>query len=335
MQAILKIAAALSVTFAGCTGNKASSCSDGADGVQAGPAEAMSVCFNPDSAYSYIKKQVEFGPRTPGSEAHRQCAEYIVNELSRHGVDTILVQNAIISAFNGDELPITNIMGRINPDARRRVLLAAHYDTRPWADNEDLDERKNTPIPGANDGGSGVGVILELARVLCQNRPEIGVDMLLVDAEDYGNSAGFGNNDDTWCLGTQYWTAHSPYTPETKPVYGIVLDMVGGTNARFHREYYSNKAARNVVDKVWGTAARSGFSNFFPNEVGGALIDDHIFIDRSGIPCIDIVECNNIITRSFPPTWHTLRDDMSSIDTAPLRAAGRTVQAVIMEEKAD
>lgn len=175
--------------------------------------------------------------------------------------------------------------------------------------------------------------MLELARLLTDNRPQIGVDLLFVDAEDYGDYSGWGNNEETWCLGTQYWAGHNGYTPANKPRYGIVLDMVGGTNARFHREFYSNKAAKNVVDKVWSTAANSGYGNFFPNEVGGALIDDHLFIDRAGIPCIDIVECNNTITRSFPPTWHTLRDNMASIDTAPLKAVGQTVLNVVLSEK--
>lgn len=296
-------------------------------------AAAPKIRFNADSAYSYIKRQVDFGPRVPGSEGHKKCAKYILSELARHGVDTLITQNAIVSAFNGDQLPITNIMGSINPAAKDRVLIAAHYDTRPWADAEDNEKDRNTPILGANDGGSGVGVILELARNLCANRPEIGVDFLLVDAEDYGDSEGWGNKDETWCLGTQYWAQHLPYTAENMPRFGIVLDMVGGTNARFHREYYSNKTAPQIVDKVWGAAAKAGYSEFFPNKTAGALVDDHIFIDRAGIPCIDIVESNNAITHTFPPTWHTLRDDMASIDTAPLRAAGQTVLNVIISEK--
>lgn len=297
------------------------------------PKPAPEIKFNADSAYSYIKTQVSFGPRVPGTESHRRCAEYIVAELARHGIDTIRTQNAIVTAFNSDQLPITNIIGSLNPQAKDRVLIAAHYDTRPWADNETDEKDRNTPIDGANDGASGVGVMLELARILAQNRPQIGVDFLFVDAEDYGDNSGWGNNEETWCLGTQYWAEHTGYTASNKPRYGIVLDMVGGTNARFHREYYSNKAAKGVVDKVWSTGARSGFGHIFLNEVGGALIDDHIFIDRAGIPCIDIVECNNTISRSFPPTWHTLSDNMASIDTAPLKAVGQTVVNVIASEK--
>ena len=329
MHPLIQSAIALAVTFASCNIDNSKRNDSGAQA----SAPGNEIKFNADSAYSYIKAQVSFGPRVPGTDSHRRCAEYIVGELVRHGVDTIKTQNAIVTAFNSDQLPITNIMGSINPDAKDRVLIAAHYDTRPWADNEVDEKDRNTPIDGANDGASGVGVMLELARLLTDNRPQIGVDLLFVDAEDYGDYSGWGNNEETWCLGTQYWAEHNGYTPANKPRYGIVLDMVGGTNAPFHREFYSNKAAKNVVDKVWSTAANSGYGNFFPNEVGGALIDDHLFIDRAGIPCIDIVECNNTITRSFPPTWHTLRDNMASIDTAPLKAVGQTVLNVVLSEK--
>lgn len=291
------------------------------------------VTFNADTAYNYVRQQVMFGPRVPGTDAHRRCAEWIASTLAASGADTIIVQNAQLSAFNGDELPITNIMAMYNPEANDRVLLAAHYDTRPWADNADNEADRARPIPGANDGGSGVAVLLEIARQLGQNNPQIGVDLLFVDAEDYGNSEGFGMNEETWCLGTQYWASHMPYTQSNRPRFGIVLDMVGGTNARFHREYYSDRAAKAIVDKVWGEAARSGLSSVFVNELGGSLIDDHIFINRAGIPCIDIVECNNALTRTFPATWHTHHDDIAAIDINSLRAAGQTVVNVIFAEK--
>ena len=140
--------------------------------------------FRADSAYENVRRQVEMGPRVPGSEAHRRCAEFLANELARHGCDTVIVQNAIVCAFNGDELPISNIMGRFNVGNNRRILLVAHYDSRPWADNEDKEADRHMPVDGANDGASGVGVLLEIARVLGAERPDVGVDLLLVDAED-------------------------------------------------------------------------------------------------------------------------------------------------------
>ncbi len=288
--------------------------------------------FNADSAYAYVSDQVNFGPRVPGTKSHRLCSEYIVNQLERFGVDTVLTQIGQVTAHDGTHLPILNIMGRFKPEAKDRLLLAAHYDTRPWADNETTKERRATPIPGANDGASGVGVILEIARQLGITAPNIGVDLLLVDAEDYGKSDGWGNNEETWCLGTQYWAERMPYSATDTPRYGIVLDMVGGRDARFYREYFSEKYARPVVDKVWGTAISSGYSDRFVNEVAGSIIDDHLFINRAGIPCIDIVECNSAATHSFPETWHTLSDDMSSIDRKSLEAVGQTVLNLLYRE---
>ncbi len=288
--------------------------------------------FSADTAYKYVKTQVDFGPRVPGTAAHNKCANYIAGEFNRLGADTIIIQNALVSAYTGQQLPITNILAQFKPEANERVLLVAHYDTRPWAD-QDKTELKNRPIDGANDGASGVGVLLEIARNLAIKQPEIGVDLLAVDAEDYGQSDGWGYNEHTWCLGTQYWVQHMPYTQANRPRYGIVLDMVGGKNARFHREFHSNKYAPHIVDKVWGTAANSPYAEKFINEVGGSIVDDHIFINAAGIPCVDVVECNNVITRSFPPTWHTLDDNMSNIEHASLKAAGQVVLDVIYKEK--
>lgn len=289
--------------------------------------------FSADSAYEYVKKQVSFGPRVPGTAAHTKCANYIAGEFNRHGADTVIVQNALVTAFTGEQLPISNILAQFNKSAKKRVLIAAHYDTRPWADQEANAELRENPIDGANDGASGIGVILELARNMGMKKPEIGVDLLAVDAEDYGESSTWGYEELTWCLGTQYWTKHMPYNATNKPVYGIVLDMVGGRDARFHREFHSNKYAPHIVDKVWGTAASSPYASRFINETGGALIDDHVFINSAGIPCIDIVECNNVVTRSFPPTWHTTSDNMKNIDRESLKAAGQIVLDVLYNEK--
>ena len=329
MQTIIKLAIAAAVLMTSCAGTASKK-----EQSVATP-ENNTVKFNADSAYSYIKRQVDFGPRVPGSESHARCVTYLTDELKRHGVDTVYVQTGSKKAYTGEVLPIKNIIGSINPEQNHRILIAAHYDTRPWADNEEDESKRNTPIDGANDGASGVGVILELARILAANRPETGVDFLLVDAEDYGESSGLTSNEESWCLGTQYWCENDPYTSQNRPKYGIVLDMVGGRDAKFHREYYSVRNASNIVDKVWGTAARAGYSSFFPNKIGGALIDDHLFISRNGIPCIDIVECNNAKTGSFPAPWHTHQDNMNNIDTAPLRAVGQTVLNVILAEKAD
>lgn len=291
-----------------------------------------SVKFNSDSAYLYVEQQVAMGPRIPGTPGSARCIDYIASELRRHNADTVVLQKGTVKAFNGDELPITNIMGSFNSPARKRVLLAAHFDTRPWADSDPVEENRHEPIPGANDGASGVGVLLEVARQIGDNTPEIGVDMLFVDAEDYGQMSGFSNHDETWCLGTQYWTENMPYAADSLPAYGILLDMVGGMGAKFHREYISDKIAPELVDKVWAIADKSGFGDKFINVLGGGVVDDHVFLNKAGIPTIDIIESKNEATMSFPATWHTVSDDMDHIDPATLKAVGQTVLNVIYNE---
>lgn len=302
---------------------------------EAQPTTQILGAFNADSAYSYIARQVAFGPRVPGTEAHDACRDFLAAELQRHGADTVFVQKGSAKAFTGDVLPISNIFASFNRKAPRRVLLAAHYDTRPWADRDHTMEGRRQPIAGANDGGSGVGVILEIARNLALKAPTVGVDILLTDVEDYGDSEGFGANEDTWCLGTQYWTANmTPYAPDALPAYGILLDMVGGRNARFHFEAFSHDSAPAPTAKVWSEAQRLGLSHRFIPEMGGAVTDDHVFLTRAGIPTVDIIETLNEQTTSFPPTWHTHDDNMDNIDRSSLADVGNTVLNVIYKEKA-
>lgn len=291
------------------------------------------MLFQQDSAYQFISDQLDFGPRVPGTPAHDACAKYLVEKLRSYGVDSIITQKFNMKAYTGDILPLTNIMGRFDTSNPDRVLLVAHYDTRPWADREKNPDRVKEPILGANDGASGVAVILELARLIQQQRPNVGVDILFVDGEDYGNS-GWAENDSTWCLGSQYWVEHMPADYATiKPRFGILLDMVGAHYARFHREYLSDLHAPQVVDKIWSIAANSGRTRFFKNVPGGSVVDDHLFINEAGIPTADIIDCNNETTGTFPDTWHTTRDDLSGISKATLRAVGQTVSNVLYYEK--
>ena len=293
----------------------------------------VGVRFDADSAFSYVESQVALGPRVPGTEASRQCVAFITGELERHGAQMVRVQQATVTAYNGDKLPINNVMAAYRPELKDRVMLVAHFDSRPWGDSDDREENRMAPIPGANDGASGVGVMLEIARQLGQTEAPVGVDLLFVDAEDYGQSSGFSNHDESWCLGTQYWTRNMPYATDSLPRYAVLLDMVGGMDAKFHREYFSDKAASQVVDRVWAEAARSGYGDRFVNVAGGAVIDDHVFLNRAGIPAIDIIESKNDVTKSFNPTWHTMADDMDHIDRSSLKAAGQTVLNVIYSEK--
>jgi hypothetical protein len=289
--------------------------------------------FNADSAYRNVKTQVDFGPRVPGLDSHAKCAQYLAGELRRYGADEVIEQKTTVTAFNGDKLPVNNILGQFNKDAVTRVLLLAHWDTRPWGD-EDADENKRkSPIPGANDGASGVGVLLEVARCLSIEKPAIGVDILFVDAEDYGEHADHDEPTDgiAWCLGSQYW-ARVPHVDGYMARFGILLDMVGGRDARFHREGLSDYFARPIVDKVWAAAHASGHGQWFPYAEGGQITDDHLPINQlARIPCIDII--GHYPETGFAPTWHTMDDTMENIDPAVLRAVGQTVLQVIYNEK--
>lgn len=297
---------------------------------------ARDICtFHADSAYNNVAAQVAFGPRVPGTSSHDACRDWIASRLRDFEADTVMVQKGTMKAFNGDVLPVSNVIASYNKDAADRILLVAHYDTRPWADQEVDMKMRNKPIPGANDGASGVGVLLEVARNLNLRKPPVGVDMLFVDAEDYGTNSGFGNNPETWCLGTQMWVKNPvPYSVGGKmPRYGILLDMVGGRDARFHIEVFAHHNAPEPTAKVWNEARALGYEDIFINQLGGPVTDDHVFLTEAGIPTTDIIECNNAQTSGFPPTWHTHADDMDNISRSTLDAVGRTVLNVIYREK--
>ncbi len=284
--------------------------------------------FSGDSAYAYVKAQVDMGPRVPGTKAHAACTEYLATKLRSFGADTVEVQRGSAKAFDGITLPIANVIARYNgtnPNARR-VLLVAHYDTRPWADNDPDPANRQAPIDGANDGASGVGVLLEVARQLGERRPEVSVDLLLCDVEDYGT----GGVDDSWCLGSQYYVSHNPFAAG-RPAFGILLDMVGGKDATFYREQFSEVYAPNVNAMVWERAKSLGLESRFVDKVGGAITDDHVYLNMAGVPTIDIIEMNHPDTGSFPPQWHTLADNMANIDPATLAAVGQVVTSVLYD----
>ena len=290
--------------------------------------------FNADSAYQYVADQVSIGPRVPGTTAHIRCRDYIVTKMTSFGADTVYLQSAEVTAFNGNKLPMHNIIARFNTKSPTRILIAAHYDTRPWADEDPVEANRNKAIDGANDGASGVGVALEIARNLSLSLPTIGVDFLMTDVEDYGSSTDETSEQISWALGAQYFANNNPYDLIERPIYGILLDMVGGKSARFYREYFSEQAASLINAKVWQAARSEGISRFV-NETRGAITDDHLFINQAGIPCIDIIACSHPETGSFAPTWHTMADNLESIDKATLEDVGRTVMRVIYTEKAE
>ncbi len=281
------------------------------------------AAFDADSAYSYVERQVAFGPRVPGSEAHRHAGEWLASELRRHGAEVTL-QRADLTAFDGTRLPALNILGRINPEAPDRVLLLAHWDCRPWADQDPDPAKRQLPVDGANDGASGVGVILEIARQLKLSGSTKGVDILFVDAEDWGAE----NDEDSWALGTRYFVKNPP-VEDFNPQQAILLDMVGGRDAMFYREYFSQQSAPALTDAIWATAAALGHDDRFRNSLGGAVTDDHIHLLEAGIPTTDIIEFHPEREQGFNPRWHTSHDNMEGIDRETLRIVGETVATFI------
>ncbi|MBD5422356.1 MAG: M28 family peptidase [Bacteroides sp.] len=319
---------------AGCAGhrNAGAAAETSTDVADEAATERSWPQFSADSAYGFVAEQVAFGPRVPGTAAHTACRDYLVEKFKEFGADSVWLQQGSVTAFNGTRLPLSNIQARFNGSAPKRILIAAHYDTRPWADEDDDEANHTRAIDGANDGASGVGVALELARNIGSSHPEIGVDFLLTDVEDYGSSGeDLPDGESSWALGSLYWAQSQPYAPRERPVYGILLDMVGGRDARFYREYFSEQSASWLNSKVWKAAEAEGITRFV-NEQNGGVNDDHINIYRAGIPCIDIIECGNSETGSFPPHWHTMNDNLSAIDRATLGDVGATLMRVIYTE---
>ena len=277
--------------------------------------------FDGDGALALSASQCEFGPRVPGTSAHAKCAEWLVSTL-KASCDTVMVQSGTVQTAKSGSLTIKNIIGIINPDASQRLLLLAHWDTRPWADNDPDPANHNRPVMGANDGASGVGVLLQLASQLKDAGTSLGVDIVFVDAEDMGEN----DNEESWGLGTQYWAAH-PHVAGYKPLFGILLDMVGSADATFTREYYSMQYAGSFVDLVWNNAA----GNHFIKAAGGAVTDDHVFVNQAGIPCVDIIDMRADSETGFCPEWHTINDTMDAISAATLAEVGQTLLNVIAD----
>jgi len=294
--------------------------------------------FNSDSAYHFIEKQVAFGPRVPNTMGHKLCGDYLIAKLREYGAN-VTVQPFVDVAYNGQPLQLRNIIGSFSPTTRKRILLAAHWDTRPYADKDTVD--RDFPIDGANDGASGVGVLLELARTVHRNGlPKTGFDIVFFDGEDYGEhddmeQVPLKNNrmHIWWCLGSQYW-ARNPHVPKYSAYYGILLDMVGAKNAKFYKEGGSMQFAPKVTKKVWNTARSLGHSNFFINALSPGVTDDHIFVNRDArIPMINIIDYDSSSpSYYFPDYHHTHRDNLSLIDKQTLQAVGETLLYLVYTE---
>lgn len=290
--------------------------------------------FNADSAFYYVQSQVDFGPRIPNTPAHNSAAAYFVNEFKRFGA-AVQVQEFTATTFDNKKVMLKNIIASFYPEKTKRILLAAHWDTRPFADKDDINP--NAKFDGANDGASGVGVLLEIGRLIKQQAPDVGIDIILFDGEDWGEREGeYGNVqlpkglDSWWCLGSQHWSKNK-HKPNYSAYFGILLDMVGGKDARFAREGYSLQYAPSVVNKVWNAAARLGFAGYFISEKQGGITDDHVFVNEyAKIPMVNIVSYDP--ATGFGDFHHTQHDNMELISKETLKAVGQTVVTVIYNE---
>lgn len=289
--------------------------------------------FNSDSAYAFVAKQVAFGPRIPGTPAQEKCAEWLYAKLKSYTPNVVL-QDVKVEVYNGKQVPCKNFIASFNPEMQKRILLCAHWDTRPWSDQDSLD--KKSAFDGADDGGSGVGVLLELARLLSVQKTNVGIDLAFFDVEDYGppywDTRAAEEKPTQYCIGTQHW-ADYPHVNNYRAYFGILLDMVGAKNAQFPQEGLSLKYAPSVVKKVWDTAQDLGFGNYFSYSKTSAITDDHAFINSiNGTPCIDIINMDRTSGTGFAKHWHSQKDNMSIIDKSTLKAVGQTLLQVIYTE---
>lgn len=289
--------------------------------------------FNEDSAYAFTQKQIDFGPRIPGSKAQTACAKWLAEKLKSYTPD-VITQETEVKIYNGENVPCKNIIASFNPNQQKRVLLFAHWDTRPWSDRDK--EKPKDKFDGADDAASGVGTLIEIARQLKLQNCNIGIDILLVDVEDYGPPE-FEKNKwserDAYALGTQYWAQH-PHKPNYRAYYGILLDMCGAKGAQFYKEGVSMQYAPSIVNKIWNTAASLGYGNYFINAPAPPIIDDHSYVNQlNGTPSVDIIWLDRQSPTGFAPHWHTQQDNMGIIDKNTLKAVGQTVLQVIYTER--
>ena len=285
--------------------------------------------FNSDSAYSYVKVQADLGPRVPGSKAHTNCVNWMSDKLKSYGAE-VVVQNGVVTTFDQKKWSAKNVIASFNTENKSRVLLCAHFDSRPFCDHDSLPANKSKACPGVNDGASGVGVLMEIARNIKAKNPKVGIDIVMFDLEDYGQPEGssFPPMNDSWCVGSQYWSKN-PHKPGYFANFGILLDMVGGKGATFYKEGNSIFFAASTVEKVWNTAANIGYSNYFIQEPYGEFTDDHLYVNKlTNIPTVDIISYDKEDSGFFK-YHHKAGDTMDNIDRSTLKAVGQTVMEVI------
>ena len=332
MKPLLLLLPLLAAILTGCKGQKpVNESSNSIDSTR-----ICTVRFSADSAYRFVKDQCDFGPRTPGSKAWKQCGDYIAGKFESYGLK-VVYQRTSIQAWDGTTLPCRNIIAAYKPAVPERVIGCAHYDSRPWADNDENPDNHRTPVMAANDGASGIAVMMEIARNIHTLAPKVGVDFICFDVEDYGAPDWAPDEvqqmGDTWCLGSKYWSGN-PHVEGYAARYGILLDMVGGRGSTFAHEGFSLKYAQSIVVRTWEAARYAGAEAYFPQKPGGYITDDHVPMNEIAmIPTIDIIPYDEDGDNSFGPHWHTTHDIVENIDPQVLRAVGQTVMQLLSEEE--
>ena len=292
--------------------------------------------FNADTCMKYIQEQCNFGPRVTGSKEAEQCRQYLVEQFRRFGA-VVEEQQADVTLWDGKVLPACNIIAKLNPDNTDRIIICAHWDSRPWADNDEDEKNHRTPVLAANDGASGVAMMMEICRLLQQNPIKVGIDFICFDAEDMGTPQWAETEEstsDTWCLGSKFW-AERAREEGYHARYGVLLDMVGGRGSVFPIEKVSQDYAEPIASLMVRLGNQIGYGHYFPlDKEGGYLMDDHVNVNRiARIPCIDIVPNFTDGPSSFGPTWHTVNDTPENIDVNVLEAVGQTLTQLIYHEE--
>ena len=270
------------------------------------------------AAFGYLERQVAFGPRIPGTPAHERTGAWL-DSLLRARADTLVVQAWTHRTAGGKDLPMRNFLARFRPEATERVLFLAHWDTRPISDGPNSRAPK-APVPGANDGASGVALLLGVADALKRQPPAVGVDLLFVDGEDYGL---FADSTDV-LIGSRYYAAHQPAGP--RPRYAVLFDLIADKDLQIYQEGNSLVGAPDLVDRVWGIATSLGYGSYFIASPKYTLIDDHLELQKAGIRAIDVVDFDY-------PSWHTPDDTIDKVSAQSLQVVGDVAMAILRREK--
>ena len=275
------------------------------------------TAFKGDSALAYVRTQLAFGPRIPGSEGARRTGDWITAQMKLRA-DSVVEQRWKHVTARGDTIEMRNILARFRPTATERVLYVAHWDTRPFSDAAVNAESRKMPVPGANDGASGVAILMGVADVLKATPPVYGVDLLFVDGEDYGD---FGPPLKDVLIGST-WFANNLPSPDYRPIFGVLWDMVGDKDLNIYQEGYSIQHAPEIVARVWQTAEDLGYRDFFISRGGGPVTDDHLPLLQKGLRVIDVIDIDY-------DAHHKPTDTIDKVSAKSLQIVGDVATALV------